>query len=336
MSNQQILLAAARELYPERDSRLQEGWLASLETRLAVWLAKRRVSPNQLQRRLVAINQLAGEFDHLTLAELAEQAKSCRRQLRGQGFTESAVARAFALVRAVAMQTVAMRHFDCQLMAGLVMLEGMIAEMNTGEGKTLTATLSACTAALAGLTVHVITVNDYLAARDAEILGPIYQALNLTVGVVQSDMSPAERQRAYACDVVYCTNKDVVFDYLRDRLVLQNQTNPLSLQLKKLYGTDDSFKQLYLQGLPFAIVDEADSVLVDEARIPLIISATVDHGEELQILQTALAIARELEQDCDFTVDKQRAQIALQAAGKTNIQQQTASLGGVWNAMPLS
>jgi preprotein translocase subunit SecA len=147
-------------------------------------------------------------------------ATELKRQLRRTGFQIEIAGRTFALVREVAHRKVAQRHFDVQLMGGWGLLQGKLVEMATGEGKTLTATLPACTAALAGVPVHVITVNDYLAKRDAEDMGPIYTFLGLSVGVVTQEMSPDQRRAAYACDITYCTNKDLAFDYLRDRVAL--------------------------------------------------------------------------------------------------------------------
>ena len=167
----------------------------------------------------------------------------------------------FALVREAAKRTIGLRHFDVQLMGGVVLHQGKIAEMATGEGKTLVATLPVTLNALAGESVHVVTVNDYLAKRDSEWMGPVYRFLGLTVGVVQHDMRSEERQKAYACSVVYGTNNEFGFDYLRDNMV-----------------ADESDM---VQGYPYyAIVDEVDSILVDEARTPLIISGPVDETNE--------------------------------------------------------
>jgi len=167
----------------------------------------------------------------------------------------------FALVREASRRTIGLRHFDVQLMGGIVLHQGKIAEMATGEGKTLVATLAASLNALAGESVHIVTVNDYLAKRDCQWMGPIYKFLGLSVGVIQNDMRNEERKKAYACDIVYGTNNEFGFDYLRDNMVADK---------------DD-----VVQGPPsFAIVDEVDSILIDEARTPLIISGPVDETNE--------------------------------------------------------
>lgn len=331
MYNESTLLASVLHLYPEKENPLQEGVLAKAEVYWSVFIEKLYANPWYLQRMVERINANAEFFDAMTLIEIGEAARELRRELRSGGFKPQHVAKAFALIRAASYLTVGMRHFESQLKGGLVLLKGMVAEMNTGEGKTLTATLASCTAALAGIPVHVITVNDYLAKRDAETMGPLFAALGLTVGVVQSGMEAHDRQAAYRCDVTYCTNKDVVFDYLRDRLVLRNKSSPIYLQMKKLYGNDLSFNKLLLHGLPFAIVDEVDSVLVDEARTPLIISATVDSGEEVRILAEALEIAQTLELDKDFSVIAHETRIVLHEQGKVSIERYAERLNGVWH-----
>src|SRR5262249_5371121 len=160
----------------------------------------------------------------------------------------------------------------------------------TGEGKTLTATLAASTAALAGIPVHIITVNDYLANRDAELMGPIYRSLGLRVGTIIHGLDPDARRTAYAADVTYCTNKDIPFDYLTDLIVLARESGSIQLQVERLYEKQPRVSQLLLRGLYYGIIDEADSVLIDEARTPLVISGAAAGGpsEEEGIYKTAL------------------------------------------------
>jgi len=189
----------------------------------------------------------------------------------------------FALVREAAKRTIGLRHFDVQLLGGIVLHQGRIAEMATGEGKTLVATLPVCLNALAGESVHVVTVNDYLAKRDSEWMGPVYRFLGLSVGVVQNDMNSAEKKKAYGCDVVYGTNNEFGFDYLRDNMVADK---------------DDMVQQ----HPGFAIVDEVDSILIDEARTPLIISGPVDETNEAYnqmrpVVQETVSAQRRLVRD---------------------------------------
>ena len=208
----------------------------------------------------------------LTDHQIRQAAADLGRQMRQDGFPDSLVTKSFALIREAATRTIGQRHFDVQLTGGRVLLHGLIAEMETGEGKTLTATLPAATAAMAGIPVHIITVNDYLASRDAEWMGPIYAALGLSVGVIIHGMDPDARRAAYRSDVTYCTNKEIAFDYLKDRIVLGREAGRIQLEVEQVYHERPRIKQLLLRGLHFGIVDEADSVLVDEARTPLIIS----------------------------------------------------------------
>jgi preprotein translocase subunit SecA len=182
-------------------------------------------------------------------------------------------AQAFALVREASARHLGMRHHPVQLMGGYAMLRGWLAEMRTGEGKTLTATLPAAAMALSGRPVHVVTVNDYLAARDAEAMAPLYRALGLSVAAVVSGMTPAARRAAYAADIVYCVDKELAFDHLRDRLA-GGTHEPLGQRAQWLAGRDPAGRSRgrLQRGLAFALIDEADSILIDEARTPLILS----------------------------------------------------------------
>ncbi len=192
-----------------------------------------------------------------------------------------------------------MRHFDVQIMGGQVLLEGRIAEMKTGEGKTLVATLPVYVRALEKRGVHVVTVNDYLARRDAEWMGPLYESLGLTVGVIQHGLTPVERRAAYACDITYVTNNEVGFDYLRDNMAWQVE----DLVQRELY---------------FALVDEVDSILVDEARTPLIISGPSQESTDLYG-KFAQIIPR-LKKDEDYTVDEKAHAVPITEAGVAKVE----------------
>jgi preprotein translocase subunit SecA len=225
-----------RGAYPERFEP-QLGWLDRQGQRLADAVARgwRRRSLHPT-RWIAAVERHGQELVDLDSAELAARVPPLRAELARTGLADDAVARAFALVRETATRTLGERHYDVQLVGGLILVRGMVAEMETGEGKTLTATLAASTAALAGTPTHVVTVNDYLAQRDAEWMGPIYRGLGLSVGVIQHGMSPEERHAAYDCDVTYCTNKELVFDYLRDRIALGPDATRVRLAVERLRG----------------------------------------------------------------------------------------------------
>ena len=206
---------------------------------------------------------------------------------------------AFATVREGARRSLGQRHFDVQLMGGMVLNDGDIAEMKTGEGKTLVATLAVYLNALTGKGVHVVTVNDYLASRDAEWMGTVYKFLGLTVGCIVHGLDDDERRAAYACDVTYGTNNEYGFDYLRDNM--------------KMRTTD-----MVQRGHAFAIVDEVDSILVDEARTPLIISGPVEDRAELYMTIDALMPQLAPEH---FELDEKQRQVALTEAGNEHMEE---------------
>jgi len=196
----------------------------------------------------------------------------------------------------------------------------MVAEMETGEGKTLTATLAAGTAALAGAPVHVLTVNDYLAERDAEEMGPIYHAIGLTVGCVSHKVPAEKRREQYLCNIVYCTNKEIVFDYLRDKLTLSERAGAsLRIQAESLYQQESRSAKLLLRGLCYAITDEADSLLIDESKTPLIIAGSVAGADEIEYFRAILEFARSLEDTVDFTVNLSSQVIRVTKTGQQRI-----------------
>ncbi len=220
------------------------------------------------QKRAEAINRYEPEMEALSDAELRAEADSLRERARDDESLDELLPEAFALTREASRRTIGQRHYDVQLIGGMVLHDGAIAEMKTGEGKTLTATLAVFLNTLAGGSVHVVTVNDYLARRDAEWMSPIYQALGVSVAALQDADDHAARQRKYACDVTYGTNSEFGFDYLRDNM-------------------SQALEHCVQRGHDFAIVDEVDNILIDEARTPLIIS-----GAPEQAAQTYYTFAR--------------------------------------------
>jgi preprotein translocase subunit SecA len=318
-------------LYPERRELPGEEWFDRMGEAVTGRVTRAlRARPGRVDSIVSAAARHENRFRGRDTAQLGDDARELKRRLRREGLQDELVAEAFALVRETADRVLGMRHFDVQLKGGWILLNGMIAEMQTGEGKTLTATLAACTAALAGIPVHVITVNDYLVERDCEALRPIYEALGLTVAAATIEMDHKTRQAAYACDVTYCTNKTVVFDYLRDRILLATGASDLHLRLEKLYGPDARSRRLLLRGLHYAIVDEADSVLIDEARTPLIISTEVAPGDEAVVAAQALDLARQLALGEDFVIVRSERRVALTEAGHQRVVDLCKALGGVW------
>src|SRR6201989_462032 len=214
------------------------------------------------QKRAEAINRYEPEMEALSDAEIREEADKLRERARGGESLDDLLPEAFALTREASKRAIGQRHYDVQLIGGMVLHDGGIAEMRTGEGKTLTATLPVFLNTLKGDSVHVVTVNDYLARRDSEWLTPIFEALGVTVAALQDGDDPAARQVKYACDVVYGTNSEFGFDYLHDNM-------------------SQSLEECVQRGHDFAIVDEVDNILIDEARTPLIISGRPEEAAQL-------------------------------------------------------
>jgi preprotein translocase subunit SecA len=272
-----------------------------------------------------------GPLRQLSDADLKRRAQGLRETLyRCRARDPIAVAEAFAVIREASDRVLGLRHFDVQLIGANIMLGGMIAEMDTGEGKTLTATLAATTAALAGVPTHVVTVNDYLATRDAEQLRPLYEFLGLRVGVVTQETPFEEKQAAYACDIAYCTNKTLAFDYLRDRLTLGRRGGNLRSKFGAISGPANSAGQLLLRGLHFAIVDEADSILVDEARTPLILSRDLKSTTDEAVFVQALDIAGALQEAQDYIVHFDERRVDLTASGRARVAELARPLGKLW------
>lgn len=310
----------------------KENWLDRIETlvRGVPALALPRLWRVRLSRVIEATEAHADTLRSADENMLKAETLELRTLLRTDGLRMELVGRSFALIREVADRSLGLRHHDVQLLGGFVLLKGMMAEMETGEGKTLTATLAAGTAALAGIPVHVVTVNDYLAERDAQLMGPVYRALGLRVGVVVKDRSRAERRNAYACDITYATNKEIAFDYLRDRLILGKRSENLRLKLEGLHPEPGRAERIVMRGLHFAIVDEADSVLVDEARTPLIISGAPQASDDRRWAMEALALVGKLEAGRHYRVLMDERRVDLTEAGRDSIRVLGDELGGLW------
>ena len=317
--------------YPQRphsgDGRFERA-LAGMVRGIRPPPAARRASWRKFLRLVNSHTDALADAGKNSIADHIENAK---RQLQNDGLTRAAIAQAFALVREVADRELGLRHYDVQLIGGWIMMEGMLAEMRTGEGKTLTATLPACTAALTGIPVHVVSVNDYLVTRDAAEMSPVYEALGLTVGIITEDMEPDARREAYACDITYCSNKQLVFDYLKDKLALGSADPGLKLKLESLHTERPRMDRLLLRGLYFAIVDEADSVLVDEARTPLVLSAQGQSEEQVKVCRQALFLAGQLRDGVDFMLHPRERQLELLERGEQRLKEIAEPLGGLWS-----
>ncbi|MEN9213772.1 MAG: preprotein translocase subunit SecA [Gloeomargarita sp. DG02_4_bins_56] len=252
---------------------------------------------NQYKPLVVEINLLEEDMQRLTDEELRGKTAEFRQRLDRGETLEDLLPEAFAAVREAGKRVLGLRHFDVQLLGGMVLHEGQIAEMKTGEGKTLVATLPAYLNALTGKGVHVVTVNDYLARRDAEWMGQLHRFMGLTVGLIQQGMDASERRKSYACDVTYATNSELGFDYLRDSMAT-------------------SIEEVVQRNFNYCIIDEVDSILIDEARTPLIISGQVGDPEEREKKYiTAAQVAAQLQRDEHYEVDEKNRNILLSDEG---------------------
>ena len=257
----------------------------------------------RLEPRIEAINSLEPRYEAMTDAELRAQTEEFRRRLSAGETLDDLLVEAFAVCREAGRRFLSMRHYDVQLIGGMVLHSGNIAEMITGEGKTLVATLPAYLNALEGKGVHVITVNDYLARRDMEWMGPLYMGLGLTVGAIQSGMEADERQESYACNITYGTNNEFGFDYLRDNMRMAARGDErFPRQMQQSQGR-----------LNYAIVDEVDNILVDEARTPLIISGPAH--DDVTKYARADKVARQLKADDHFEVQEKEHTVSLTESG---------------------
>jgi preprotein translocase subunit SecA len=272
----------------------------------------------QYAHAVAATNALEPALEKLSDAQLREKTDELKQRHAGGASLEELLPEAFAVVREASKRTLRMRHFDVQLLGGMVLHHGKIAEMKTGEGKTLVATLPAYLNALGGKSVHIVTVNDYLATRDAEWMGKIFNFLGLSVGVNLPHMEPEDKRAAYAADITYGTNNEFGFDYLRDNMAMR-------------------VEERFQRGLNYAIVDEVDSILIDEARTPLIISGQAEDRTEIyqRMNQVPPLLTRQKEEKKpdqpeppgDFYVDEKNHQITLSEAGHEKAEQILARIG---------
>jgi len=299
--------------YPERRERTREAPL-----------------PMSKARRYGAFVRNVQRIELHTLGDgaLAARVTGLRQRLAQEGLSEPAMALALAIIGETAARELGLRPHAVQLYAARAMLDERLAEMATGEGKTLAAALAAAVAALARIPVHLITVNDYLARRDAEHLRPLYARLGLSIGIVTQQMDQASRRAAYACDITYCTAKELVFDYLRDSMVRGRDAGTLHERIGGLAA-----QRTVLRGLCMAIIDEADSVLLDEARVPFILSRAGARQSRPEHFERALALAERLEEGRDFSLDAELRNANLTRVGREALAGSAENADRLW-ALP--
>ncbi len=317
--------------YPEQDlarGDALERMIVAARAMIEVRRTGRRVRRFGAARRLV--NGHGPALAAMTDADLIGQARAVRQVLRDDpSWSDAGLAHGLAVVREAAFRVLGQRAFDVQILGALATLRGMVAEMATGEGKTLTATLAACVAGLGGVPVHLVTVNRYLAERDHAAAAPLHAFLGLTSGLVTEDVPVAARAAAYRCDITVCTNKDLAFDYLRDRIAAGPSVGRGNLRHKAAVitrtGHPSAPPPTLLRGLHFAIVDEADSVLIDEARTPLILSGSSGEARDEAVFDRGIDVARSLREGIDFAVLRDEGRVELSVLGQEAI---AAALAG--------
>jgi preprotein translocase subunit SecA len=263
-------------------------------------LFKTNAFKNKYQTLINEINILETQLTSLSDSELRTQNIKLKEQYTKTKNLDSLIAKSFALTREASVRTLGLRHFDVQLIGGLVLNNQKIAEMKTGEGKTLVATLPACLNALSGNGVHIVTVNDYLASRDQISMGQIYRFLGFNTGLIQDDMFKSERKKNYNADITYVTNYELTFDFLRDNMAL-------------------NLRDVVLKPFNYCIIDEVDSILIDEAQTPLIISNNIETSVDKYII--ASEITDYLELNIHYKVDEKNKNIILTEQGSKQIEQ---------------
>jgi preprotein translocase subunit SecA len=318
---------AANQQPPKLLKGLDAVW-AAIEGKLRQALPRRRLALHFADRVIA----LQSRFESFSDDQLRQAAANQRVAFRlGRDQTHDLV-EAFGIIREVATRQLGLRLYRVQLAAGFSMTRGHVAELATGEGKTLVATLPATIGGWRAHGCHVITVNDYLAKRDAEEMGPVYQFCGLSVAAIDQETEPPERRAAYAADITYLTNKEVAADYLRDRLALGDTRSLPHALLDDLTNAQPTraLDRVVMRGLSIAIIDEADSVMIDESVTPLIISGDSPNAEQTEAFQTAATLAEPLQTPEHYKVNAKWREVRLTPEGRRVLDEQCADMGGLW------
>ena len=315
---------------PPEDKRLPSGLDAAWDA--AVGLVGRSIPRRRRYLREAAgVVAMEKQFTEISDRKLTDRVGELRDLFRRGRQKRPDVLTAFAVVREIAARQLGQRPFLVQIAGGLALYDGCVVEMATGEGKTLTATMPATLAAWRGLGCHVVTVNDYLAKRDAEWNSAIYRFAGLTAAAIAQDTPPPLRREAYHADITYCTNKEVTADFLRDRLALGRLKGlPSALLAHIAEGAGRGTDRLVQRGLEYAIVDEADSVLIDESVTPLIISGDAPNAEQVTAFRQSVELSLQLEPDRDYRANPRYREVDLTSAGKDRLEELAEPLGGLW------
>lgn len=313
--------------YPERQ-RAEESFAESLKHRLQFPLAAYGSMSDWPYRATIRrIDERAEQLSQLSAGEMVQHVLELRQKLSLHGLVRNYQVEVLATVKVACLRVLGVTPYHTQVAAALIMLDGKLAEMATGEGKTLAAAVCVAAVALSGTPIHVITSNDYLVTRDAEKSQPLYAALGLSVGTVTQDMDAESRRRAYACDITYCTAKELVFDYLRDRAVGGAPRSGLHERVSRLSGAG---YQPVLRGLCMAIIDEADSILIDEARVPLILSQNIVDARQVEYYHQAHDLARQMQPERDYQLNHRGMQATLTEAGRDRLEERAQHMSALW------
>lgn len=312
--------------YPERRPADDNGFKTQLPGLSAF---SRRISVDRFTRCAKRAVQRSQEIAAVPGSELEQIALRLRARMSRDGLAEQVIVEALGLASCVSQRVLGINPFESQMVAARIMLDNRLAEMATGEGKTLAAGLCAAIAALAGIPVHVMTSNDYLVVRDAEWLRPMYEALGLKVDFITQSMAKDRRRVAYRADITYCTAKELVFDYLRDTMSRRGADSDLHIRIGRMTSPKGSRRDMVLRGLCMAIVDEADSILIDEARVPLILSVKPGSAGQYQHHIRALRMAENLDAAADFRLDESKMTATLNESGRTKLEGFANELGEV-------
>ncbi|MGZ8982718.1 MAG: preprotein translocase subunit SecA [Methylotenera sp.] len=314
--------------YPEK-RKLHESFAALLTRKLQMPFAVfGPISAKSYEPFVIQVATHEPNLSMMSDTRLRERLRELRTMLSMHGLTNVLMAEVFAIVKLTCSRELGVMPYDTQLIAARIMLDGKLAEMTTGEGKTLAASICVATAALAGIPVHLITSNDYLVVRDSTSLRPLYNALGLTVGAVTQPIDVDGRKLAYACDITYVTAKELVFDYLRDHAIGGLSRTELHNRVAQLSGKASN---TLLRGLCMAIVDEADSILIDEARVPLILSQSILQEDQLEYHGKAVEMASKLILGQDCILDHRHLSAKLTENGRQKIEESAQELGRLWH-----
>jgi len=311
--------------YPQKNAYQEESIYLKFFSRLK----QLKCNKYYISKSISKILSFEKSLSYFSTSELENEIKSLQINLIGRGFEPSLICYSFALIRECTYRTLGIKHHPEQIMGGLALINGMLAEMQTGEGKTLTAALAAGTAGLAGIPVHVISANEYLARRDSETLAPVLKMLGLSTLSIQDSMSYHEKMLAFKSNITYCTSSQVAFCYLNDYLnKFRLMKTPMAQYLENNISPQTSLNTI-LPGLCFAIIDEADTVLADEAKTPLIIAKTQKNTDQILVYKQALAVSELMEKNIDFLISSNN-KIDLTNQGINKISLICDKLNGVW------